>query len=96
VLRARSAAGATGAPPAAAWVRKGEAALRSGMAGEAEQAFAKALAADSGHAPAHRGLGSVLLMQGREAEAAKAFRQYLKLEPQAPDAGRIQALLQGL
>ena len=46
--------------------------------------------------PGEQGLGSVHMMQGRDAEAAAAYRAYLRLAPNAPDAGRIQALLSGL
>lgn len=93
---AEKSAGGGGKGSAGTWVKKGEAALRSGQVEEAQEAFTRAIAADAGHAVAHRGLGSVLLMQGREAEAGKAFRQYLKLAPGAADAARIQALVQGL
>lgn len=81
---------------AAQLVKAGDAALRAGQADEALAAFTQAIKANPGFAAAHRGLGSVHMMQGRDAEAAAAYRTYLRLAPDAPDAGRIQGLLSGL
>ena len=77
-------------------VQAGDSALRAGKVDEALDNFTRAIAADPSHAPAHRGLGSVYVMLGRDGEAAAAYKRYLSLAPNASDAARIQALLQGL
>lgn len=81
---------------AAALVRQGDGALREGKVDEALAHFNKALASNSSYAPAHRGLGSVYVMQGKDAEALAAYRKYLSLAPNASDAARIRALVAGM
>ncbi len=81
---------------AAVLVRQGDGALREGKVDEALSHFTQALAKDPKHAPAHRGLGSVFVMQGKDSEALAAYRKYLTLAPNASDAGRIRALVAGM
>ena len=85
-----------GGGSAASLVKEGDAALRAGQPDDAMAAFTKALKANPNYAPAHRGLGSVHMMQGNDAQAVASYRAYLKLAPTASDAGRIKALLSGL
>jgi tetratricopeptide (TPR) repeat protein len=77
-------------------VKQGDSALRSGRVDDALKSFNQAIAENPKFAPAHRGLGSVFVMQGRDSDAKAAYKRYLALAPNAPDAPRIQALLQDM
>lgn len=77
----------------ASLVKQGDSALRSGRVDDALSSYNKALKMDPKFAPAHRGLGSVYVMQGRDADAKAAYKEYLALAPKANDAPKIQALL---
>lgn len=98
----KPAAAAEKAPPekkgggAKALVAQGDAALRAGQVDEALAAYREAIAKDSKYAPAHRGLGSAFVMQGKDTQAADAYQKYLSLSPNAPDAARIKGLLESL
>jgi hypothetical protein len=63
---------------------------------EAEKRFKDALAADAQYAPAHRGLGLVYERAGKNAQAVKHLRTYLKLAPGAADAAAIRKRIAGL
>lgn len=58
--------------------------------------FDDATAASPRYAPAFRGKGLLLERMGRKQDAAKAFQQYLKLDPDARDADKIRARLAAL
>ena len=76
--------------------RKGTAAMLRGDFAAADAAFQQAIAADARHAPAIRGRALVLERMGRAKEAARAFKQYLRVSPQAADAEKMRARLQAL
>ncbi|BDG10299.1 hypothetical protein AMPC_34120 [Anaeromyxobacter paludicola] len=71
-------------------VKMGEMMLKSGNTASAEENARKALEKDPALASAHALLGGALAGQGKCAEAAKAFDEALKLEPQnaAATAGK--------
>jgi tetratricopeptide (TPR) repeat protein len=94
--RARSTSRNGGAAELSKLVQKGDSALRSGRVDEALAEYQQALSKDPKFAPAHRGLGSVYVMQGRDSDAKAAYQKYLALAPHASDAPRIQALLQDM
>jgi serine/threonine-protein kinase len=58
--------------------------------------FQAATDASPRYAPAHRGKGLVYERMNRPKDAANAFRQYLRLEPNAADAEKIKARLAAL
>ena len=65
---------------------------------EAAQAFRKAVEIDPSYAPAHKELARVLTKLQDFPGAVKHYQEYLKLNPQAPDAKEIRdtiALLKG-
>jgi len=70
--------------------------MRLQVGGDTTGAIAKfkaALDADKHYAPAYRGLGLAYERQGRNDRAARAFREYLSLAGNAPDAAAIRARL---
>jgi tetratricopeptide (TPR) repeat protein len=71
-------------------------AMLRGEFSTAHQKLDQAIAADPRYAPAHRSKGLLLERMGRAAEAARAFRTYLRLSPNAADADRIQERLSAL
>ncbi|MFI5311802.1 MAG: tetratricopeptide repeat protein, partial [Gemmatimonadales bacterium] len=62
----------------------------------AKSAYQRALAADPNYAPAYRGQGLVLEHLGRTKDAARAFRQFLRLRPNDKGADKIRTRLQAL
>jgi len=77
-------------------VKQADQALRAGRVDEAMDAYRKAIATVPGYAPAHRGLGAVLVMKGKDGEAKASYEKYLQLAPSASDAPRIRALLEDM
>lgn len=77
-------------------VARGDSALRAGRVDDALNAYREALAKAPGAATAHRGMASVLVMQGKDADAKVAYQRYLQLAPNASDANRIRALLEDM
>lgn len=76
-----------------------QAGLKKVMGGDANGAIASfqaALRADRSYAPAQRGLGLAYEKKGDKARAARAFREYLALAPNARDAVQIRARLEKL
>jgi serine/threonine-protein kinase len=71
-------------------------ALLRGDFESARKGLRAALAIDPRHAPAWRGLGLLQERSGDRAEAARALRRYLALQPDARDAARVRARLQAL
>lgn len=69
----------------------GARAWNENRAREAIQAFNKSIEIDPSYAPAHRELARALMGSGEFQGALKHFREYLRLEPKAPDAQEIQA-----
>ena len=61
----------------------------------AAEFYAKAIEADSALAPAYRGLGLSLLKLGKTADGQEALRTYLRLSPDASDAGMIKLMVPG-
>lgn len=57
---------------------------------EAEKAYKEAARLDPKYALAYRGLGELYNDWDRYADAAKAYRTYIKLAPKAKDKGRIE------
>ncbi|MBK9034445.1 MAG: protein kinase [Myxococcales bacterium] len=87
------------APDPAKAAALAQAGLQKVMSGDTRGAIASfqaALRADHGHAPAQRGLGLAYEKQGDKARAARAFREYLRLAPNARDAAQIRARLEKL
>jgi len=63
---------------------------------KAVESFRKAVELKPDYAAAHKELGYALLNLGEMVEARAAIEKYLELQPKAPDAGELRALLQGL
>jgi Tfp pilus assembly protein PilF len=80
-------------PEAVAEAAKGDKALRAFDTAGALQAFQGALRIDPSLASAHRGMGMVYVLQGKDAEAKAEYRKYLQLQPDAPDREQIERLL---
>lgn len=55
--------------------------------------YTKAILLDANLAPAYRGLGLSLLKLGRDVDGQDALRAYLKLSPDASDAGMIKLMI---
>jgi len=72
---------------------QGESRLRLLALDRAQKHMRRALELDPGYRPAQRGVGEVLLAQGNAAEAEAVFAEYLRANPNAPDAGAVDALL---
>ena len=72
---------------------KGDKALRAFDTKAAEAAFASALKLDPALPAAHRGMGMVFVLMGRNAEAKAAYSRYLELAPDAPDKEQIARLI---
>ncbi len=60
------------------------------------QYYQAAIAAEGLFADAYRGLGTLYYQEGKTAEAAQAFEEYLVKAPAAPDRGYIQNLLEAM
>jgi Flp pilus assembly protein TadD len=60
----------------------------------AEWVLLKAIDLAPEYAPAHRDLGVIRARRGNESGARKAYWQYLKLAPRAPDAADVRRILQ--
>lgn len=58
----------------------------------AERFYRQSVAADAGLAESWKGLGLVLLRQGREAEGKRSLRRYLDAAPEASDRAIIAAM----
>jgi tetratricopeptide (TPR) repeat protein len=74
----------------------GEARRLRTVAGDAEDAradYEAALRIDPAYAPAWHGLGLLERSVGNHDAARAAFRTYLNLNPEAPDAAFLQAYL---
>ena len=78
---------------AAAESAKGDKALRAFDTKSAEAAFSAALRLDPSLPAAHRGMGMVYVLLGKNAEAKAAYARYLQLSPDAPDKEQIARLL---
>jgi len=72
---------------------KGDRALRAFDTRSAEAAFASALKLDPTLPAAHRGMGMVYVLLGKNAEAKTSYARYLELAPEAPDRDQITRLL---
>ena len=72
---------------------KGDKALRAFDTKAAEAAFSSALKLDPALPTAHRGMGMVFVLLGRNAEAKAAYSRYLELAPDAPDKEQIARLI---
>lgn len=92
--KARARKVASGSRAAAeAEVVKGDKALRAFDTRSAEAAFSSALKLDPMLPGAHRGMGMVYVLLGKNAEAKAAYKRYLELAPDAPDKDQIARLL---
>jgi serine/threonine protein kinase len=60
----------------------------------AQLKFREALELAPGFAPAYRGMGMIHQASGQKKQAARAFREYLRLSPRARDRAEIEARLQ--
>jgi peptidoglycan DL-endopeptidase CwlO len=89
-LHSRRAAVHTAAESRAA---KGDQALRAFDTRSAQSAFESALKLDPTLPSAHRGMGMVYVLQGKNAEAKSEYAKYLRLAPDAPDKDQIERLL---
>jgi tetratricopeptide (TPR) repeat protein len=72
---------------------QGDKALRSFNTKDALAAFESALKLDPTLPAAHRGMGMVYVLQGKNADAKVEYQKYLQLAPDAPDADQIKRLL---
>jgi Tfp pilus assembly protein PilF len=88
---ARKLAAAHGAAESQA--AKGDRALRAFDTKAAQSAFESALELDPMLPEAHRGMGMVYVLQGKNAAAKSEYAKYLKLDPDAPDRDQIERLL---
>lgn len=80
-------------PEALAEAARGEKALRAFDTATAQASFEAALKADASLPAAHRGMGMVYVLQGKDPQAKAEYRRYLELQPDAPDREQIQRLL---
>ncbi|HWN67404.1 MAG TPA: protein kinase [Haliangium sp.] len=60
----------------------------------AQLKFREALELSPGYAPAYRGMGMIHQAGGQKKQAARAYREYLRLSPRARDRAEIEARLQ--
>lgn len=67
-----------------------EARAARGDRSRAEQAYRDALEIDTSYAPAHKGLGFLLLRENETQEATRHLRRYLELVPDANDADLVR------
>ena len=77
----------------------GQTGLKQVMSGDARGAIASfqaAIRADRSYAPAQRGLGLAYEKNGDNVRAARAFREYVRLAPNARDVAQIRARLEKL
>jgi tetratricopeptide (TPR) repeat protein len=72
---------------------KGDKALRSFDTRAAQTAFESALKLDPTLPSAHRGMGMVYVLLGKNAEAKVEYQRYLQLEPNAADKDQIERLV---
>jgi Tfp pilus assembly protein PilF len=86
----RKSGNRTGAEAEAA---KGEKALRAFDTNAAQAAFASALQLDPSLPSAHRGMGMVYVLLGKNSEAKAEYARYLELAPDAPDKEQINRVL---
>ena len=75
---------------------EGERAFQAGRYFQAILAFRRALEGPAPIALAARRLGDVYALQDDPEQAAAAWRQYLQLAPDSPDAADVQAALEDL
>jgi tetratricopeptide (TPR) repeat protein len=87
------AAGSGDRAAAEAEAARGDRALRAFDTKTAEAAFNAALKLDPSFPSAHRGMGMVYVLLGKNAEAKAAYSRYLQLAPDAPDREQIARLL---
>jgi hypothetical protein len=89
---------AGGAPPPASrdLTAEAQAAYFRGELPNALALYRQAVARSPGNAAAWRGLGLVASRMGQPRQAAEAFRRYLALRPDAPDAEQIRQRLSAL
>jgi len=81
---------------AAELFKKGSEQILAGKFDDAEATLRQSLKVDRRYAPAYRGLGILYQRTGATAKALDAFKKYLKLAPQAPDAAAIEARIEQL
>jgi regulator of sirC expression with transglutaminase-like and TPR domain len=86
----------SGRESAAALTQRATDAMLRGDFQAADAAYQQAIAADPRHAPAVRGRGLLLERMDRPKDAARAFRQFLKLSPDGPGADKIRTRLAAL
>jgi Tfp pilus assembly protein PilF len=72
---------------------RGDKSLRTFDTKGAEAAFTAALQLDPTFPSAHRGMGMVYVLLGRNSEAKAEYSRYLQLAPDAPDREQIARLL---
>ena len=72
---------------------RGDKSLRAFDTKGAEAAFTAALKLEPNLPSAHRGMGMVYVLLGRNAEAKAEYSRYLQLAPDAPDRDQIARLL---
>jgi len=80
-------------PAAEEEAAKGDKALRAFDTKAAQAAFASALKLDPTLPAAHRGMGMVYVLLGKNAEAKTEYARYLDLAPDAPDKDQIARLV---
>jgi Tfp pilus assembly protein PilF len=80
-------------PAAAEHAAEGDKALRAFNTAAALTAFETARKEDPSLPAAHRGLGMVYVLQGKNDAAKAEYEKYLRLAPDAPDADQIKRLL---
>jgi hypothetical protein len=91
-----AAAGAAQAAAAAELVQQASASFVRGQMPRARALYREATEKVAANADAWRGLGMVSSRMGEREEAARAFKRYLALRPNAPDAEAIRKKLEGL
>ncbi|HYS11653.1 MAG TPA: tetratricopeptide repeat protein [Myxococcales bacterium] len=91
--RPKKVASSGGRGAAEAETARGDKALRAFDTKAAEAAFSSALKLDPMLPAAHRGMGMVYVLLGKNAEAKASYARYLELAPDAPDRDQIARLL---
>ncbi|MEN9797333.1 MAG: hypothetical protein RL653_1029 [Pseudomonadota bacterium] len=72
---------------------RGKQALHDRSYAQALTAFQQCLRSDPGFAECHKGLGATYARTGEPEKGAEAYRAYLRLAPDAPDAARLRTML---
>ena len=86
--------GEAGAAPALVLVQQAEELLAAKKTLGVAKALKQALEIEPGSARAYRAMGVLQTMRGQPGRAAQAYREYLRLAPDAADAPQLRQMIQ--